>query len=140
MHSVANYYGFPVVETYTFDNPEQITEILQTLSGKEGFVVEFADGQRFKFKGEEYKQLHKILSGLTFNRVLEAYKAGNQQVLLETVPEEFLDMVQDWVRDIDNKVSEVYDMSHYVYYYSQGVCPVCSAKVSTFCTLLFCIL
>lgn len=24
-------------------------------------------------------------------------------------------MVRDWVRDIDNKVSEVYDMSHYVY-------------------------
>ena len=52
----ARWLGFPTPRTFhRFDTVEGIADAARHLDGNaEGWVVEFSDGQRFKFKGDRY--------------------------------------------------------------------------------------
>ena len=39
-------------------------------------MIRFADGQRFKIKGETYQLVHRIITQATFQQVLEATANG----------------------------------------------------------------
>lgn len=60
---LADYFEFNLPEMYSFNN---IREILEA-TGKadesiEGWVVEFSDGSRWKFKGDRYLELQQIMA------------------------------------------------------------------------------
>lgn len=60
---------FPVVKRY--DGFSQFDELLATQDqSREGFVVRFESGQRVKIKFDEYKRLHKLLTGVSRFRSL----------------------------------------------------------------------
>jgi RNA ligase len=76
------------------------------LSG-EGFVAEFTDGSRFKFKSPKYLELHKVLSGLSFKRVLEAIQNGTINELKAIIPDEFIGDVERWQSQITDELDHM---------------------------------
>ncbi|MBE9117751.1 T4 RnlA family RNA ligase [Lusitaniella coriacea LEGE 07157] len=108
VETIAENYGISLPAVYTFDTPEQLIRGTETLNtNSEGWVVEFLDGQRFKFKGEEYCKLHKLISGLSFKKTLEQIANGTFGEWKNGVPDEFLDEVNAWSNKIQGVVEEI---------------------------------
>lgn len=116
VQGIAKKYGFNTPNVHYFATPEQLIQASETLpASAEGWVVEFIDGQRFKFKGDEYCKLHKLISGLSFKHTLEAEAGGIANEMLESVPDEFLDDVRGWLSDIRLVVSDLIWDIEYAY-------------------------
>jgi hypothetical protein len=89
---------FPVVKRY--DGFSQFDELLANQdSSREGFVVRFESGQRVKIKFDEYKRLHKLLTGVSPKAIWEVLKSGDDiGKVIERVPDEFY----QWVKETEN--------------------------------------
>ena len=92
--------GFPVVER--FDGLNDLESILaMNEQNREGFVLLFDNGERIKIKMDEYKRLHKIITGLNSRHIWEALKGGKSfDELIETVPDEYF----DWVKKVESNL------------------------------------
>lgn len=121
-HSVfelAEKFKFGLPKVYAFNNVNEIVEKLNWLSADdEGFVVEFSDGQRFKFKGNKYLELHRLLSGLSFRNTIKAVASGNEKYIRSQIPDEFRGTFDEWVRrvvqftnDVTRKVEDAYQLA-----------------------------
>lgn len=67
----------------------------------EGWVIRFASGLRVKVKTADYVRLHGVLSRTSPRTIWEALAAGNDPAqLLDTVPDEFRDWVQQTADDL----------------------------------------
>lgn len=116
VQSLARYYGFPTPRVYTFSTIAEIIAFAKKLDANhEGFVVEFEDGQRFKFKGSAYLDLARMVNGLSFKRVLEAIIAGTLDDLRALLPEEFRTQVDMWAADIEGQVAETMQRARAAY-------------------------
>jgi len=63
----------------------------------EGFVLKFQSGLRLKIKHENYKRLHKILTGLNELAIWEMLKDGKSvDSLINDIPDEFY----KWVKEV----------------------------------------
>jgi hypothetical protein len=71
----------------------------------EGYVVEFADGQRFKFKGRRYLELAKLISSLSFTTVRKAIENNSLESLLSLIPDEFLGEAKAWISEIESIIA-----------------------------------
>ena len=74
-----------------FDAPSQMLLAAKTLPrSAEGFVVRFSNGLRLKIKGDEYRRIHALISGLTPLAMWEAMAKGDDmQAIRRDLPEEF---------------------------------------------------
>lgn len=82
----------------------------------EGLVVRFADGLRLKVKWDEYVRLHRIVTGVTARSIWECLKNGDSlDEILERVPDEFYDWVQNVKKDLENKFNEKLSYGRDVY-------------------------
>jgi RNA ligase len=90
--------GFPMVKRY--DGISQFDELLANQdNSREGFVVRFQSGQRVKIKFDEYKRLHKLLTGVSPKAIWEVLKSGDDiGKVIERVPDEFF----QWVKETEN--------------------------------------
>ena len=70
-------------------------------------MVEVWEKSRFKFKGDRYLELHKLISGLSFKNILIAVQTGTIGYIYEQLPDEFMGDVDEWVRQIYSVVSNV---------------------------------
>ena len=109
---IANAILSNIASIYSFNSWRDILDARERLTvNQEGFVAEFADGQRFKFKGDQYMYLQKLISGLSFKNTLKAIASGELNELIESVPDEFLHDVEEWVvkinKTVQDKVNEV---------------------------------
>ncbi len=101
-------YGFTLPHVYTFNDVTQLIEQTGILDANaEGYVVEFSDGNRFKFKSDRYLELHKLITSLTFKNVLKAVQNNDIQRILEAVPDEFLGDVKIWLAQIEHVVEDM---------------------------------
>jgi RNA ligase len=108
LYEMGHRYGFTLPRSYQFNSVDDIIAQTGGLdSNFEGWVVEFSDGQRFKFKMDEYVEVHKLLRGLNFPNILQEVARGNINYILQTVPDAFLDATKLWVDDIRAVVSEL---------------------------------
>lgn len=108
VQDVALQCGFELPSVYCFNNVTEILENLDHLDGnKEGYVVEYSDGSRFKFKGDRYLELHRIVTNATFNRILEAVRWGTYDDMIANVPNEFLMQIREWHQEIDDMIYEI---------------------------------
>ncbi|MFN8454748.1 MAG: T4 RnlA family RNA ligase [Anaerolineae bacterium] len=99
-------YGFPLPKVYAFNNITEILERTGLISpDEEGYVVEFSSGERFKFKGDRYLELHRLIFGLSFKHTLEAMAAGTVETIRSQIPDEFLGQFNDWVTQIETMVA-----------------------------------
>lgn len=75
---------------------------------KEGFVLLFENGFRAKFKFEEYKRLHKIMTGVTPKRIFEQVKANIEiDKWLENVPDEFYQEIKKQALDFSSAYTKI---------------------------------
>lgn len=89
---------FPVVKRY--DGLNDFAELMASQDGtREGFVVRFESGQRVKIKFDEYKRLHKLLTGVSPKAIWDLLRAGGDLAkAIERTPDEFF----QWVRETEN--------------------------------------
>ena len=66
--------------------PEELISVEQIAQNAEGYVIRFGDGLRVKIKSLLYIRLHRLLSGFSPKRVIEAMQAGNYKDLLSEAP------------------------------------------------------
>jgi len=66
--------------------------------GKEGFVVQFASGLRLKYKFDDYRRLHRLLTGVSARRIWEI-------MMYETNPERY----EPWKGSIADLIQKVPD-------------------------------
>jgi len=101
VYELGQRYGFPTPQVFTFNNLTEIIERTGAISAaEEGYVVEFSDGDRYKFKGDKYLELHKLISGLSFKHTLEAVASGTVDYIRSQIPDEFLGQFNGWVTQI----------------------------------------
>jgi RNA ligase len=101
-------FGFNLPRTYEFATIPELIKAAETLPiENEGWVVTFADGSRYKFKGSLYRLAHKMLTSVSFGQVLEAVARGKFEEAIENVPDEFLVHVREYKQTIDDKVTEI---------------------------------
>lgn len=71
----------------------------QNKSNLEGFILRFPDGYLIKGKLEEYKRLHRLITGLNEKDIWEALREERFASFLEEIPDEMYGWVEN-VRDI----------------------------------------
>jgi RNA ligase len=79
-------------------------EYLQKLNwdNKEGFVVKFEDGFRFKIKFEEYKRLHHVIFSLSTKSIWESLRSG-KDIDLDRIPDELYSWIKKESIELKNQ-------------------------------------
>jgi RNA ligase len=108
VYGLADKYGFSTPKMYQFNNISDIIELCGKIdANSEGFVVEFSDGSRWKFKGDRYKELHKLISSLSFKHTLEAHQNNEVEKLRQAIPDEFMTEANEWIAKIDETIAQI---------------------------------
>lgn len=77
----------------------------------EGYVIRFDNGLRVKVKLDDYVRLHKLMTGITANRLWEMLKSGQDiDAAIKELPDEMYDEVIDTVNEIRNEHVAFIDM------------------------------
>ena len=102
--------GFPVVEEYgikDFSDVEKIRDM--GVKNKEGFVIKFESGFRFKIKFPEYKRLHKIITEFSNKAIWEYLKSGHQidEKLIQGIPDELYSWIQKTKSEFTSQYSQI---------------------------------
>jgi RNA ligase len=108
LYTMAQEYGFTLPQVYQYNSIEDL--IIQTgreHDNFEGWIVEFSDGQRVKFKTDRYVEIHRYIRQLDFPHVLAAVRNGDINYLMTMMPEEFLERVYEWVDEIQETVQQI---------------------------------
>lgn len=112
LKAIASKHGFMQPRTYDFSDWTQILEAAEALSAnEEGWVIRTSDNERYKVKGDAYKIAHKLMTGVSYSRVLDAVEIGRYEWLIEGVPDEFLTEVRGWKDQIDGEASWIEDVA-----------------------------
>jgi len=121
VYEMAYKYGFSLPRTFQFNDIVNIIEKTGAmgLEEGEGFVVEFSDGQRFKFKADRYLELHRLISRLSYKSAVLAVFSGNVEEYRQRVPEEFLGDFNGWVLDVEKRMAQIRETITEVY----GIAP-----------------
>lgn len=102
--------GFKAPKFYPFDTIQEALALAQEIdANQEGWVLRFDDGSRFKVKGDQYKIAHKLMTGINFNRVLEATASGGLDAMLEGVPDELLVTIREYQQFIADTTTNILD-------------------------------
>lgn len=102
-HSIEGY-GFKTVKKYDGLNDIQALAALEE-DNKEGFVICFASGLRYKVKFAEYVRIHRIITQVSTISIWEYLKEGKSlNELIERVPDEFY----DWVKKTNASLMDAY--------------------------------
>jgi RNA ligase len=107
LEEISVIYGFLLPKIHQLNINDCLSLAQSIDASKEGWVLFFADGQRFKIKGDRYKEVHRLVTNTSFRRVLEAIAAGSFDEMIAGVPDEFLEQIHGWHDEIEAKVSDV---------------------------------
>jgi RNA ligase len=108
LYQMAQEYGFTLPKVYQYNSIEDL--IIQTggnYDNFEGWVVEFSDGQRVKFKTDRYVEVHRYIRQLDFPNVLQAVRNGDIDYLTTLIPDDFLEQVYEWIIEIQEMVQHI---------------------------------
>lgn len=90
-------------KTYSYEKVEDM--LAHADNNLEGFVLKYADGTRVKVKLEEYKRLHRLLTGVSEKTIWEALQVeGGFERLIERVPDEFY----NWAHKVHETLNRDY--------------------------------
>lgn len=105
---LADQFGFLRPKVYDFTDPADILQAAEEIStNEEGWVLRYSDNERYKIKGVAYKLAHRIMTGASFNRVLDSVSKGQFEAMIEGVPDEFLAQVKLWRAEIDETLTRI---------------------------------
>lgn len=114
----SNFYQtwFKRPKIYSFNSLEEILSYKEP--NIEGFIVKFEDGTRIKIKTEDYKRLHRLITGVNEKTVWEALKSDKLEELLENTPDEFY----KWVREVKERLEFLYrDLERQAFEYFSSI-------------------
>ena len=110
-------FGFTLVPAYVH-NARSLVEAQKHIgTDEEGFVAYFEDGSMFKFKGEQYMDLHKSIMGLTWKNTVKAVRDGQEDAIRAIIPEEFLGDFNKWVDIITTRAAKRLDQIYKALYH-----------------------
>lgn len=91
LKDIAYHLDMDIAKCYNYNCLSELVELRKNLPATtEGFVVGLENGERLKFKGEEYLKIARILSGCSPLTFWESMKNGRVSYdLLKSIPEEF---------------------------------------------------
>lgn len=72
LEALAEKYQVQIAPFYDVATLDDLQAAIGQMRGKEGLVAIMSDGSRWKFKTEEYRELHRLMWGLSFQGVLKA--------------------------------------------------------------------
>ncbi len=99
--------GFPIVKRYSGINDINQLQALEE-NNREGFVIRFASGLRYKVKFKEYIRIHRIITQVSNISIWEYLRAGNTlDELLDRVPDEFYSWVKKTNADLLSAYAEI---------------------------------
>lgn len=105
VYELAQQYGFSLPAVYNFNDIESIIAETGVLDANhEGFVLEFSDGSRWKLKGDRYREIHKLISQISYRNVLRAMQNNALDTWIEAIPDEFLADVLAWSQEIESEL------------------------------------
>ena len=81
---------------------------------EEGFVVTFSTGLKVKIKMEEYKRLHRIVTGMNPHTVWEYLRDG-KELPSEGLPANFKKWLTSWQLKLESEFTELYWEAKHVY-------------------------
>lgn len=119
--------GVRPARRYDFSSLDELLRTRDLLdSNSEGFVVKHECGYRWKLKGEEYCQLHKMISNVTPKWIYETLSSGqNIDAYLKALPDEFYDDAIKIVNSLQETFLEIRDD---VYRYYEEISNLNSVK------------
>lgn len=81
---------------------EALKAVTEMGDNEEGVVAKYSNGLRVKIKSDEYKRLHRLLTGFSSKSIWE-FLSDNQPLdkLLERVPDEFYEWVKKTKSDLE---------------------------------------
>jgi RNA ligase len=100
--------GWELVMTYKTwgEGYDLLKEEIQ--KDREGYVIRFKNGFRMKIKGEEYKRLHKLLTGISSRDIWNHVKDNIPlDDIIKDVPDEFYDWVKETALELKNKFEKI---------------------------------
>lgn len=101
-------FKFPMPMNYPLQGESEILSLATKIdANREGWVLRYDDGSRYKVKGDAYKLAHKMLTGVSYSRVLEAVTSGSYDQMIEGIPDEFLAVVKEYKHEIDEAYYEI---------------------------------
>ena len=78
------------------------------IKNEEGFVVEFVNALRVKIKFEDYKRLHRVVTGTSSKTIWQSLRAGESlNEMLEIVPDEFNIFVRQIMAELTAAYEEI---------------------------------
>ncbi|MGB1285249.1 MAG: T4 RnlA family RNA ligase [Aggregatilineales bacterium] len=109
LYNLATEHGFTLPQVYQYNRIEDIiAETGRIDANFEGWVVEFSDGSRFKFKMDEYIEIHKLMRGsMNFEGVLKAYIAGDIEHMQAVLPPGLQGNIGQWVSEIEQTIEQI---------------------------------
>jgi len=109
--SVSKEIGCDIVQQYNFNSLEEIKLYIKDndTHSKEGFVIKWNNGFRVKIKYNEYCMLHKIITGTNEITVWENLMNGTLEALLELIPDEMYDWVEEIKKDLEYRFNKIYN-------------------------------
>lgn len=96
--------GFSYADEYPFTEIDDAINWLNDFKGdeKEGLVMKYSNGLRVKIKSDDYKRIHKILTGLSTIDIWDSLRAGKSlDPILEIAPDE----MYGWIREKSDKMT-----------------------------------
>lgn len=105
--------GMPKAELMKVDRPlSQLHTAIQSseYSNEEGIVITASNGHKIKMKHPEYVRLHRIMTGCDKKFIWNLIKEGDDvNSILENVPEEFEEFVNDTVEELTDNFNDIKD-------------------------------
>ena len=111
--AIAKEVGVPITEKINLDLQSVLDKIKTLDHTQEGFVLRWNDGFRLKVKSDEYLRVHKIVTGMSEESVLEFWVENNLEELIISLPEEFRQEIED-IKQKYNKI--LLDIKNEIYY------------------------
>lgn len=106
----ASKFGFSTPAVWQIDSVEAALKAANDLDfNHEGWVLRFANGERFKVKGDQYKLVHRLIMQISRKHVIEAMCDGTIDDWLERIPDEFRDEVNIWLCEAQNYIKDTYE-------------------------------
>lgn len=107
--------SFKKCKTFSFENIQEVISKLESLPfNEEGYVVLFDNGERVKFKGKEYLEMHRIvtkLSPLVIWENMTNGKVGSN--FIESIPEEFIEQYKPIIKHLEKQYELILDEAEF---------------------------
>lgn len=106
LNELAGSCGFPLVREYAMQTVDEILEEARTIENSEGFVGEFADGSRFKFKSASYLKRLREAHSFPRKRLAQAMAKKKLAAWRAKIPSELVGAFDERVLLLRNQLAK----------------------------------